>query len=297
MAVSFSRGSPHAVAPKQGLEAAEDLLPLDRYDCMVDDPTFRSAVDDVVTQLGNDATFASRSFEHHDLAAFFTRCIEVCHDALDKQQGAPIRQDRWYKDLRFTVGNAPADYSRESASPEPATVGERRFSAGGDELLYRDPPGGKPTNRRTLLVETEGSWNQMVSKASDDARCLFGANRVRSFALVLAFNQDERALRFLIFHPGGLTASEPCSITAPGGLEEIARLFLVLASWSTPGDAGFVDCCADTEYVLPADQLGENYVLAEVDDVLSCSPRIRGRMTLVSRLRLSRKFPMEGGFS
>ena len=145
-----------------------------------------------------------------------------------------------------------------------------------------------------LPVETKGSWKETVSKTSDAARRLFGENRVRSFALALAFDQGEKALRFLIFHHGGLTASEPCKITAPGGLKEIARLFLVLASWSTPGDAGFVRCCTDTEYALPADRLGENYVLVEVDDVLSCSPRVRGRMTLVSRLRLSRKFPTEG---
>jgi hypothetical protein len=283
--------------PKPRLEAVRELRPLGQYDCIVDKPTFRRAVDDVATQLGSDVTFASQSFEHHDPAAFFTTCVEVCHDVLDKQQDAPLRQDRWYKDLRFTVGNAPAGCPGESTTPEPASASKRRFSAGGDKLLHRDSPRGNPAKRLTLLVETKGTWNQTVSKASDNARCLFGANRVRSFVLVLAFNQDEKALRFLIFHHGGLTASEPCSIAVPGGLKEITRLFLVLASWSTPGDAGFVDCCTNTEYVLPADRLGENYVLAAVDDVLSCSPHVRGRMTLVSRLRLLRKYSMEGGFS
>ena len=275
-------------SPKQGLEGAEELLPLDRYDCVVDEPAFQNALEEVVARLGSNEILTSQSFEHHDLVAFSATCIEVCHDALDKQQGAPLRQDRWYRDFQFTSG---------SGESEPAITDEHRFSVEGDELVHRDPRRGKPTNWLMLPVEAKRSWKEAVSKASDATRRLPGANRVRSFTLALALDQGENALRFLIFHHGGLTASEPCKITAPGGLKEIARLFLVLASWSTSGDAGFVDCCTDTEYVLPADQLGENYVLAGVDEVLSCSPRVRGRMTLVSRLRLSRNFPMEGGFS
>ena len=274
--------------PKAGFEAAKELLPLDQYDCVVDEPAFQNALEEVVARLGNDEILTSQSFEHHDLVAFFATCIEACHDALDKQQGTPLRQNRWYRDFQFTGC---------SGESEPAIADEHRFSAEGDELLHRDPRRGKPTNWLMLPVETKGSWKETVSKASDAARCLFGANRVRSFVLALAFDQGEKALRFLIFHHGGLTASEPCKITASGGLKEIVRLFLVLASWSTPGDAGFACCCTNTEYALPADQLGENCVLAEVDEVLSCSPRIRGRMTLVSRLWLSRKIPMEGGFS
>jgi hypothetical protein len=273
--------------PKPGFEAAEELLPLDRYDCVADGPAFQNALEEVVARLGNDETLTPQSFEHHDLVAFFATCIEACHDALDKQQGAPLRQNRWYGDFQFTGC---------SGEPGPAITDEHRFSAEGDEPLRRDPQRGKPTNWLMLPVETKGSWKEAVTKTSDAARRLFGANRVRSFVLALAFDQGEKALRFLIFHHGGLTASEPCKITAPGGLKEIVRLFLVLASWSTPGDAGFVRCCTDTEYALPADQLGENYVLAEVDEVLSCSPRVRGRMTLVSRLRLSRKFPTQGEF-
>jgi len=166
---------------------------------------------------------------------------------------------------------------------------------GGYYSLHRDPPEGESTNGLILPVETGGSWEETVSKAFYYARCLLSESQMRSFVLVLGFNQDEQALRPLIFHRGGLTTSEPYNITTLEGLKETARLFLVLTLWSAPGDAGFVPACTDTMYMLPADQLGKDYALAALDDVLSRSLRIRGRGTLVSRLRLLRNPPLEGG--
>ena len=144
-------------------------------------------------------------------------------------------------------------------------------------------------------METGGSWEETVFKAFDYARRSFSGTRMRSFVLVLAFNQDEQALRPLIFHRGGLTASESYDITTPEGLRETARLFLALVLWSTPGDAGFAPTCTDTTYMLPADHLGKNYALAALDDVLSRSFRVCGRGTLVSLFHLLHKLPPEGG--
>ena len=281
--------------PKPWLEVAAELLPLDQHDCMVDEPAIQDALNDVAAQLENDHILTSRPLDLYNLASFLTRCVEACHDALDKRQDAPLRQDRWCKDLRFTVASALEVLSEELASLQPVIGGGNR-SVGADCSLYRDPPEGRSANRLILSVETKGSWKKLVSRAFDSARCLFSENQMRSFVLVLAFNQDEQALRSLIFRHGGLTASEPYSIATPEGLKEIARLFLALALWSTPGDAGFVPTCTDTTYMLPADRLGKECALAAVDDILSRSLRIRGRMTLVSRLHLSHNYPLEGGF-
>jgi len=283
--------------PKPHTEPTAELLLQHQYDYVVDRPAFQNALEDVVTRLVNDATSISQSFDLHDLAVLLTRCIEACHDALDKQQDIPLRQGRWYGNLQFTVRNAPADRSRKSARRKSLIIGAHRLSGGGNEVLCGDSPEGKPADRLTLPVEAKGSWQETVTHSSDDARCLFNTNKIRSFALVLAFNQDERALRFLIFHHSGLTASEPCNVTTPGGLREVARLFLVLTSWSTPGDAGFVPSCTDTMSAFPADRLGKDYALAASDGVLSWSLRLRGRMTLVSRLRLLQGSSVEGEFS
>jgi hypothetical protein len=282
--------------PKPGVEAAGKLLLLDQYDFAVDKPAIQDALNDVVARLENDEILTSQSFEPHDLAAFLTRCIEACHDALDNQQDAPPRQARWYHDLRFAVGDAPANCCGESISLNQAIAGGHGSSAGGGEVFYWDPVEGNPTNNLTLPAEAEGSWVETVSQAAKDARYLFGVGRLRLFVLALAFNEDEKALRFLIFHRGGLTASEACNIAEPGGLKEVGRLFLTLALWTTPGDAGFIPFFTETEYALPADESGKDYVIATVDEVLSRSPEIRGKATVVSRVHLPHSSPAEGGF-
>ena len=273
--------------PKPHIEHTAELLLQHQYDYVVDRPAFQNALEDVVTRLVNDASLTSQSFNLHDLAVFLTRCVEVCHDALDNQREFPLRQDRWCRNFQFTVRDVLVDRSRKYVRCKSLIVGGHRFSGGGDEMFYGDSPEDRPADRLTLPVEAEGSWQETTSRACGDARCLFNLNKIRSSVLVLAFNQDERALRFLIFHRGGLTASEPCDITTPGGLREVARLFLVLTSWSTPEDAGLVPSCTDAMCALPADGSGKDYVLAALDGVVSWSLRLRGRMTLVSRLRLS----------
>ena len=277
--------------PKPHVEAAGKILLLDQYDCVVDTSAFQNALDYAATHLQNDAILTSQSFDLDELAAFFSRSVEVCHDALDRQQDSPLRWGRWYKDLQFTVWDALADNSVESISLKPPIVGGPRFSAG-DGMLSES----RPTNELALPVEVGRSWEDIVSRAYEDARGLFAAGRIRTFALVLGFNQDEKAFRFLIFHPGGLTSSQSCYITAPGQ-KEIACLFLALASWSTPEEAGFISSFTNAEYALPADESGENTVIAEVEEVLSCSTHIPGRVTRVTRARLPQDSPAEGGLS
>jgi len=127
----------------------------------------------------------------------------------------------------------------------------------------------------------------MVSQAATYARCVFGASPVQTFALILAFNHDNSLLRFLVFHPGGLTASDEYNVTKRDGLKEITRLLLTLVSWHTAGDAGAIMCCNDTAYFLPADQEGEGNVSAIIEGTLSRPHCIRGRRTFVHRLHLS----------
>ena len=151
--------------PKPWLKAAGQLLPLDHHDCIVDELAFQIALDEVVIRLANDEILTSQSLEHHDLAGFLTRCMEVCHDALDKQPNAPLRQDRRNKDLRFTVKTPTADCS---TSPQQPIMGGR-FPAGGDEMLHPDPLEGEPTNAPTLPVEVGTSWKQIASRAPEDS--------------------------------------------------------------------------------------------------------------------------------
>ena len=272
--------------PKSGV--VEEFLQLDDCDCIVDKQPFKEALKDVVTELKTFAPSAGsgESASYRSLAEFLTGCVKACHVALDKRTEFSLRQDRWYKDLEFTVGKPVVDSVDGAASLKPDITGGNGILALAEERLYWKPPADKSTHRVTLPVEVKKQWKDMVSQAATYARCLFSASPMRIFVLVLAFNQESNMLRFLVFHRGGLTASEEHDITRPYGLQEIARLFLTLASWSTAQDAGVITCYSENVYLLPGNKEGASCVCATADGILSRSLCVRGRTTYVSRLRL-----------
>lgn len=246
-------------SPNSGVESAEKLVPLHQHDCMVDGQLFREALNEAVARLDiftPPAAEADESTSHRGLTEFLTGCVKACHDSLDNRHGFPPRQERWYRELEFTVGNLD-----------------------------------KPPHRFALPVEVGKQWRGMVSRAATYARYVFSASPMQTFALVLAFNRESNMLRFLAFHPGGLTASEEYNLTECDGLKEIMRLFLTLVSWHTAGDAGVVTCCNDNAYLLPADREGTRYVYATIEDTLSRPHCIRGRRTFVHCLRHSANVP------
>jgi len=245
--------------PKPGVEAAGKLVPLSQHDCMVDGRLFKEALDDVVARLEvftPQTAGVDKSTVYRGLTEFLAECVETCHDALDKRHGFPPRRERWYRELEFTVGNSV-----------------------------------EPPHKLTLHVEVGKEWRNMVLQAATRARRLFSASPMQTFALVLAFNRESNTLRLLVFHPGGLTASEEYDITGHDGLKEITRLFLTLVSWRTAREAGAITCCSGDTYLLPAGQEGTGYVSAVVEGTLYRPHCIRGRRTFVSRLRLPANVP------
>jgi len=280
--------------PKPDIKAAGELLELDNYLCIVDEPPFLAALDDVVAQFRTftpQPAGSAESASYPSLAKFLTDCVQVCHDALDRQHGFPLRQERWYEKLEFTVARRVKDRVDHASPLWPDITGGKWISQFCGEQLYWRPPPEKPGHGITLPVEVKNSWRDMVSQAATYARSLFSANPMRTFALVLGFNQEQNTLRFLVFHHGGLTASEECDITEKGGLKEVARLFLTLASWRTAEEAGFITCYSHSAYLIPTDPAGTNHLSAEVERILSWHHSVRGRMTFVSRLRLPSNIP------
>ena len=121
--------------------------------------------------------------------------------------------------------------SVEGAAPLKSDItGGNGISAFSKERLYWKPPPDKPTHMITIPVEVKDDWKTMTSQAATYARCLFSASPTITLALVLAFNQGINALRFLVFHHGGLTASKELNITKSDGLKDVARIFLTLAT-------------------------------------------------------------------
>lgn len=282
--------------PKPDTDTAGKLLQLDDCKCTVDEQPFLHALNDVVARIDTfdpQPPGSAESASYPGLVKFLMDCVKACHKALDRQPGLPPRQERWYEKLEFTVARKVGDRVDHASPLWPDITGGKGISAFRGEQLYWRPPREKPNHRITLPVELKNNWRDMVSQAATYARSLFSANPMRIFALVLAFNQEQSTLRFLVFHRSGLTTSEECNITKEDGLKEVAHLFLTLTCWRTAEDAGFITCYSHSAYLLPRDQDGTNHVSAEVERILFWHHCIRGRMTLVSRLRLSSDTPQD----
>jgi len=279
--------------PKSGVKITEEPPPLDQYSCKVDSVAFQNALEDVLQRLilnpyQTSGVGEGETAAYPTLAEFLTRCMTECHNSLDEQR---FTRDRWNCDLRFIVARplAKAAGVEGASALKPDIAGGVGISV--QDNLFWDPPEDKPDLRITLPVEVKKDWRKMVVQASTYSRCLFSADRPRSFALTLAFNQNSSGLRFLVFHRGGLTASELCDISSVVGLKDTLRPFLALASWRTPVDAGFIACCNKDGYLLPADQTGQRPISARAIFTLSNPACIRGRATDVSLLSLGSGTP------
>ena len=278
----------------------EDLLPLSEYDCTVDEPAFKDALEDVLNKLRpfpKPPVSDERSC-YPDLVKFLNNCVRLCHDSLDKQEGQkfiPKRLERCYCDLEFVVAKAVEEGVEGSRSLKPDITGR----LGGSELdgkrLRWKPPADEPANGIVLPLEVKNSWNDLVPQAATYARGMFSQRPMQMFALVLAFNHIANEFRFLVFHRGGLAASVRLLIGKRDDrkgkekgeeyLEGFARLFLTLALWTTAADTGIVPCGNDTTYLLPTDEDGEESMPLTVEKILFQSLCVRGRMTHVLLLR------------
>ena len=279
-----------------------ELLPLSEYDCTVDEQVFLNALDDVLEQLSPYARAPGSNERscYSDLVEFLNKTVAACHNSLDNYEGhksIPKRQERCYRDLEFVVARQVEKGVEESYPLKPDITGRLGGSElDGKRLLWK-PPADQPANGIVLPVKVKKRWRDLVAQAATYARSLFSQRPTQMFALVLAFNHTANEFRFLVFHRGGLAASDPEFIgnvdnrkgkgkqKDKGHLKGFARLFLTLALWTTAADTGIVPCGNDTTYLLPTDEEGETFVPLTVEKLLFQSLCVRGRMTHVLLLR------------
>ena len=276
---------------KDGVETGTRLIPISDYNCVVDEDTFDKALRHVVEGLETYNIKSAGSTEESSysvLAPLLTKFVARCHAALDESNDFPPAHKRWYDKLEFVVAKQVADGIEGAAPLKPDIVGAKGTSEHGlgEQRFCWDPQAvAKPCQRVLIPVEVKSDWRELVSQAATYARGLFSAIPMRMFALVLGFDHTKHGLRFLVFHRGGLAASEEYNISQKDGMEHVARLFLTLTLWTTAEEAGFIPCCNETGYLLPADKK-EKYVYAKVEAALFRSLCVRGRMTHVLLLGL-----------
>ncbi|EIW80211.1 hypothetical protein CONPUDRAFT_137525 [Coniophora puteana RWD-64-598 SS2] len=134
-----------------------------------------------------------------------------------------------------------------------------------------------------IPVEVKRSWSELIAQAATYARCLSFASPVRQFSLVLAYQYKAKELRFLVFHPGGLTASAALDPSNSEHHIDILRLFVALITWETRADAGLPEWCDETSSYLPL-KGNDDGVNLRIEEVLHRSLALRGRSPEVWRL-------------
>ncbi|KAF9040493.1 hypothetical protein BDP27DRAFT_1435139 [Rhodocollybia butyracea] len=126
-------------------------------------------------------------------------------------------------------------------------------------------------------VEDKDDWPELIVQAATHARAMFRTNPLRSHVIVLAFNYKQGNTRFLVFHRGGLTASDPLPLFTQAGQRDFLRVLFSLFTWKTPGDAGFPIWYNGTEMsLLGAEMLPLPFSSVQIDSVLYKSICVRG---------------------
>ena len=219
------------------------------------------------------------------IAIFLNNCVGVCRDALgNSKSAAPIDPHPLFYDLlNFIVyDKITADGVKDASPVRPDLVGGLNLAP--DDLLAWSPQ--DPTMKRVLLpVEVKADWAPMVLQAATYARCLFNASPSRQFAVVLGFRHTGAELRFLVFHRGGLTGSEPLPVKDESGQKEILRVLLSILNWRSAEDAGFPGFYNNFEMSLFRHKGDKDGVVASVTKVLHEGLCVQGRASRVLLMR------------
>ena len=227
------------------------------------------------------------------LAFILNACIDSCVEVIEKCAATP----RWFAGLQFIVWDKEMSDGVDGAKPlKPGLGGVIDPPAPEHVKLYWSLAEEDETNRRLLIpFEVKGNDMPLVAQAAMCARILNSVVPFRMFELVLTYNQNSDQFRFLIFHRGGLTSSEPiklCYTTEknesqqPSDYTDLVRMFMSILIWTKAGDAGYPLFSNGRQFILPdPDPLHPTLTLnLAIDEVLYQRSTIRSRNTMVARL-------------
>ncbi|KAF5345238.1 hypothetical protein D9757_014076 [Collybiopsis confluens] len=160
-------------------------------------------------------------------------------------------QQAIYKELKFYAWDKPMQDGVDGGHPLKPDLAGVLGEGEPDSLSWRPLLEGRGIE---IPGEVKGIWPELVAQAATYARSSFSAYPLRQFALVLGYNHEERVMRFLVFHRGGLTASKPLKLESKQGQEDLILLLSSILTWKSLADAGFPAWCnkKETQVHLPA---------------------------------------------
>jgi len=180
------------------------------------------------------------------LALILNSCIDSCVEVIEKDSFTP----RWFSGLQFVVcGKEVGDgIDRVKKLKHDLLAGLNKSPKISQNIeLHWNIPQEDENNRRLLLpVEVKRFDAEMVKQAATYAREINSAIPFRAFELVLLYNHVSDQFRFLIFHRGGLTCSEPISLHSTSKTQytlpdytSLVEMFMSILSWTKEEDFGY----------------------------------------------------------
>lgn len=97
-----------------------------------------------------------------------------------------------------------------------------------------------------IAGEIHDSWSELVTQAGTYGRAIMNAHPTRTFVLVVGFNHNDKTVRFLFFHRGGLHSTLPFKLTTKNGVTNFIHGVIVATalqhghsglSWTLPAQA------------------------------------------------------------
>lgn len=293
----------------------DGLLPLPQpllkdFDCLIDETVVKDAMKQVpeLKVVNDEWDTNSERQNYESIAKFLNTCVQECnnvygviHQKLASQEdhrfSVVAQTERWLPGLRFAkYDKATGDGIHNASALKPDFVGldDVADSNPEDFLCWWSLPSheiaetGKGKKRKdtpdfeiAVPGEVKGDWKVMVQQAGTYARGLFAASPLRRFALVIAVDHKQKLLRYLIFHHGGLSASQPLNLTDAKDCRAILKVLLSILLWQSPEDAGLPSFTDGHHFVLPHPLDG----MFKIECVIHQALSTRGRNTYVARLK------------
>lgn len=255
---------------------------ISRYNIAID-----ALPDDDLRQIANSQNPQVNGFKRYRkerdsyiaLAAYLNSCVEKSRSRFENLVG------HYQDQLTFNVYDRPTGDGIWDANPLKPDVVGAPCSFGIKDRLWWSPKPEDHNHAVLIPVEIKSSFRDLVLQAATYARGLFSASPLRQHALVISFNHHAHEIRFLVFHRGGLTMSNPLYVKKVEDRMDILRLFMAVLSWNTPGQAGLPVWFNGTQMSIPRSiNSAAESILFHVIRVLSYHLSIRGRNPRVSLL-------------
>ncbi|KAG6851820.1 hypothetical protein C0991_005738, partial [Blastosporella zonata] len=286
---------------KEMPDLAERYAPINAYDTLIEQGYIVSALAAMKPpadpQLGG-----SESKNYGATAKFLNHCIQNvvkvyenarCGPSSEKNKNNifPNLQDTPFSStLQFYIYNRSTGDTVETSTPlNPHVVGIHAHPDPTDfkamKCYWSPRPESSTTDHQiAIAVEVKDDWCKIIEQSAIYARAQWSGAAHRAFSLVIGVHHKENKLRFLIFHSGGLTASQPLSLKDETGRSLIQKILFSIYSWQGPEDAGFPSFTDGCSFHLGCDKKSSS--VWKVERIYHHALSVRGRKTWVARLAL-----------